>query len=176
LYLWPGSTRVSPSTKKVVGTGKGYLEDILDRPLKALVRAVTPAYKDVPLAALWRETGVWSTKVWMETDALRASARWAALPVERLAPHRPRTERYRPPPQTRLQQKAALSETPTRPVPLTEPHLQREEVPDKEAARELHVEGLKTFPTEVRLAYTDGPSRGTNWGGPKWNDTPGRQY
>lgn len=181
---WPGDTRVSASVRnKVVSTNKGYLEDILDTPLKSLVRAVTPAFKYSPLAALWRETGVLPAKVWMQVDALRASARWATLPaqhpvVERLVPSQPRSERYLPPPPTRLQTRAAMAETPPRPVPLTEPTLRRETVDNKEQSKELYLRQLASLPTTTRLVYTDGSKQGDQlgWAGHGWRGTRGRQY
>jgi len=56
---WPGESKVSSSIRdKVVSTNKGYLEDILDKPLNALARAVCPAYRTVPTATVFREAGI----------------------------------------------------------------------------------------------------------------------
>lgn len=73
---WPGNTYISLLVRdRVVSTNKAYLEDILNRPLKVLIRAVILAYKDVPLITLWREIGIILTKVWIKTDVFRASVR-----------------------------------------------------------------------------------------------------
>lgn len=49
---WPGEAKVSPSTRQVVSTRSHYLQDILDKPRKALAKAVVPAAKSVPTAAV----------------------------------------------------------------------------------------------------------------------------
>lgn len=73
---WPGSRKTSSSRRyTTVSTNTGHLEDILDKPLKALARAVTPAWRTAPLSAVRRETGLLPARVWTECEEYRASAR-----------------------------------------------------------------------------------------------------
>lgn len=57
-----------------------------------------------------------------------------------------------------------LTEAPPRPVPLVESHPHREALPDKEAAKQLHLRELENLPTSVRLVYTDGSKNGDRLG------------
>lgn len=167
---WPGKKRVSASTKKEVSTNSRCLEDILDKPIKALARAVVPAMKTAPNSAVLREAGLFPTSVWTRLDKARAAARWAAMPdnhpvIERLAPLTANNAHCKPPPPTRLQRKAELPASPPRPRPLEEPTLQREKAkPKKEAARE-HIKAINITPVTTRLVYTHGSKQGdkTSW-------------
>lgn len=76
--------------------------------------------------------------------------------VKRLVPSKPRSERYLPPPPTRLQARAALAETPLRPAPLPKPTLRSEVVENKEKAKTLHLQMLRSLPTKIRLLYING--------------------
>ncbi|RYP71349.1 hypothetical protein DL771_004837 [Monosporascus sp. 5C6A] len=143
----------------------GYLMDILDKPLNALVRAVTPALGTAPFAALRKEAGVLPARVWAKCGRYRASARWKTLD-----PHNPVVSRYRPPPAggarrrqpvpTRLQEQAALTPDPPRSVPLLEPSWEADSHPSKEVAAARHRELLRTLPTATSVVDTDGSRPG----------------
>lgn len=167
---WPGKERTSPSKREGrVSTNTGSLEEVLDKPLRALVREVCPARKTAPLAALCRETGVLPVGVWAECDSYRASARWKALDpdnpvVKRMAPHQARSAKYKPPAPTRLQDRSRLTPDPPRPTPLPEPSLRTDYYKDRETEARLHVKEVESLPASVRVVYTDGSKNGESLG------------
>lgn len=70
----------------------------------------------------------------------------------------------KPPAHTRLQEAAALTGSPPRPLILGEPRIHHVTYPDKETQAERHTRWLGTVPNTATVIYTDGSKSGQGAG------------